>query len=260
MVRSGKRRVVLLAGACLMAGGPARATCAYYDASYQGGAFGAYAVTQGYCYAGLDQEGGALSTTASALSVLSTPYTDASSSATLSSGGLTVYSAAGSASASLWDTFTYSGLPTSGASILVTLSLPGTLTGNSMGYAKIQEGSETDLSNGSASTTYTFFDNTSPIPPSISLTFNAMNGVPETVFTEITGFGDGIGGIVDLADPPMLSLTVPNGASVATASGVFGNFILGAVPEPSTWAMVMLGFAGLGCAAVRTRRPARATA
>jgi hypothetical protein len=33
-------------------------------------------------------------------------------------------------------------------------------------------------------------------------------------------------------DPPTLSLDVPKGASVTTASGVFDNFVTATVPEP----------------------------
>jgi hypothetical protein len=42
----------------------------------------------------------------------------------------------------------------------------------------------------------------------------------------------------------------------------FGNFVpvTAGVPEPSTWAMMALGFAGLGYAGYRTRRPAAAAA
>jgi hypothetical protein len=36
-----------------------------------------------------------------------------------------------------------------------------------------------------------------------------------------------------------------------TASGVFANFT--AVPEPSTWAMMILGLVGLGFAGYRSR-------
>jgi PEP-CTERM motif len=53
---------------------------------------------------------------------------------------------------------------------------------------------------------------------------------------------------------------LPNGASVITASGVFDNFTSPTVPEPSTWAMLLLGFAGLGFAGYRSRRPAASAA
>jgi hypothetical protein len=46
----------------------------------------------------------------------------------------------------------------------------------------------------------------------------------------------------------------PNGE----ANGLFGS--LTAVPEPSTWAMLLLGFAGLGLVAVRRRRTPLAAA
>jgi len=254
-----KRLALLASAAIVLSGGAARAICAYPDASYQGGAYGAYAATTGYCYAGLDQVGGVMATVASASSIVSTPYTDASSSATLSSGALTAYSAAGSASASLWDTFTYSGLPAGVASVQATLTLPGTLTGNAFGFAQLEEGTQSELQDGLAASSYAFFDASVPIPNSILLTFNVMNGVSETVFSEITGFGDGLGGIADLTDPPTLSLSVPRGASVVTASGVFDSFKVVAIPETSTWAMMVLGFAGLGFAGSRQARVGRAT-
>ena len=127
------------------------------------------------------------------------------------------------------------------------MSLPGTVTGYSFGIARIEAGTPAELSDGSASTFVQYFDATPtyPKPPSISLTFDAMNGAQETVFSEITSFGDGIGGVVDLADPPMLSLTVPFGARVATAGGV-DKFHYTAVPEPSRWAMRALGFVAVG--------------
>ena len=41
-------------------------------------------------------------------------------------------------------------------------------------------------------------------------------------------------------------------AQIATATS--------SVPEPSTWAMMAIGFAGLGYASIRSRRTARAIA
>jgi hypothetical protein len=43
----------------------------------------------------------------------------------------------------------------------------------------------------------------------------------------------------------------------ATTGNAF-EFTLASVPEPSTWAMMVLGFAGLGCAGYRRAREPRA--
>ncbi len=43
-------------------------------------------------------------------------------------------------------------------------------------------------------------------------------------------------------------------AGLITGSAVINPVISGTVPEPSTWAMMLLGFAGLGCAGYRQRR------
>ena len=45
-------------------------------------------------------------------------------------------------------------------------------------------------------------------------------------------------------------------ASNAPNDFAIGTVALSSVPEPSTWAMMMLGFAGLGFAAFRTRKTA----
>ena len=71
-----------------------------------------------------------------------------SSTADLTIGVLTAYSQGGIASASIWDTFTYTGLPAGGATITATLSLPGTLTGSAYGSATLEEGSQTDFTDG----------------------------------------------------------------------------------------------------------------
>lgn len=55
-----------------------------------------------------------------------------------------------------------------------------------------------------------------------------------------------------------LSFTATNTSNVlGTYSGNF-NFALAPVPEPATWAMMLLGFAGIGMAVRRNRRPALA--
>jgi hypothetical protein len=245
MSRFSRSRIVLLAAAGLLSSaGAARATCPIETAGYQGGAYGAYAVTTTACFTDIDENGGTGFTTAAASSV------GLSSSANLSSGVLIADSQTGFASASIWDSFTYSGLPTGGATITATLSLPGTLTGSSDGFAWLGEGLQTDFNDGAEPPV--FFNTTTYLkPPSISLSFNVANGATVIVFAEIQAVGDSMGGVADFGDPPTLTLTLPTGASVTTASGVFDNFTSATVPEPSTWAMMLLGFAGLGFAGYR---------
>jgi hypothetical protein len=240
---SPSRIVLLVAAGLLSSAGAARATCPIETAGYQGGAYGAYAVTTTACFTDIDENGGTGFTTAAASSV------GLSSSANLASGVLTADSQSGFASSSIWDSFTYTGLPVGGATIAATLSLPGTLTGSSDGIATLEEGTPT---NGLTLVDSVFFNVATGEPPSISLSFDVTNGAPVIVFAEIQV--DGLDGVADLGDPPMLSLDVPKGASVTTASGVFDNFVSTTVPEPSTWAMLLIGFAGLGFAGCRARK------
>jgi hypothetical protein len=243
---------VLFATACLLSSAEAaHALCPIPEATYQGGAFGAYAVTTGPCAADLNTGGGTGSTMASTSSVIPGSVGvsfSLSSTADLATGVLTADSQKGFASSSIWDSFTYTGLPVGGATITATLSLPGTLTGSSDGLAWLEEGPQADFPGSDTLVDSIFFNNTlaDAKPPSISLSFNVTNNTPIIVFAEIEASGDGSGGVADLGDPPTLSLILPKGASVATASGVFDNFISATVPEPSTWAMMLLGFAGLG--------------
>jgi len=232
----------------------ARASCVVPNASYQGGAYGADAVTEDACSI-LQQDGGTGSTTASAQGsvVFGADTLSLSSTADLATGALTIYSEAGIASASIWDSFTYTGLPAGGATITATLSFPGTLTGSSSAIAFLDEGSQTELNNDSELTDSTgeFFNTTTP-PAPLSLSFNVVNGSPVVIFAEL--LGGGAGGVADFGDPPMLTLTLPNGASVTTASGVFENFVSATVPEASTWTMMLIAFAGLGYVGYRQRQ------
>ena len=258
MPRFSSSCVALLGAVGLLASaGVAQATCVVPNASYQGGAYGAYAVTEESC-SPLGDNGGAGSTTASVSSSFigsDESSFSLSSSADLASGVLTAESQSGLASASIWDSFTFTGLPAGGATITATLSLPGTLTPSSDGFAWLEEGSQTDFADGGALGYLVFFNNTTADakPSSIQLSFDVANGDPVIVFAEIQAGGDGAGGVADLGDPPTLGLNLPKGASVTTASGVFDNFISATVPEPSTWAMLLLGLMGLGFAGYRSR-------
>jgi hypothetical protein len=72
------------------------------------------------------------------------------------------------------------------------------------------------------------------------LDFNVNLGAPHLLLAEVTWVGAG---------------------STSTAIQVSGGAHLpAAAPEPSTWAMMLLGFAGLGYAALRRKSAGRATA
>jgi hypothetical protein len=249
--------IALATASFLISAGAAHAICAIPVAGYQGGAYGAEADTAGGCFVAIDTEGGTGATTAAASSTTTAfgvSYSLASS-ADLASGELTAFSGVGIASASIWDTFTFSGLPADGATVTATLSLSGTLTGLSYGNAELQAGPQTDFGDSGTSSEDVFFNTVAyPIPASFSLSFTVENGTPETVLAEIFVDGDGAGGVADFGDPPTLSLSLRAGTSVTTASGLFVNFTATAAPEPSTWAMMVLGLAGLGFAGSRARR------
>jgi hypothetical protein len=51
----------------------------------------------------------------------------------------------------------------------------------------------------------------------------------------------------------ILSLRLPNNGGSEDLGAVSGAFAISAVPEPSTWAMMLLGFVGLGFVAHRRR-------
>jgi hypothetical protein len=59
----------------------------------------------------------------------------------------------------------------------------------------------------------------------------------------------------DISDP--ITIGLPPGVTFTSASGQFLT-ATGGVPETSTWAMALLGFAGLGYAGWRARRGASA--
>jgi hypothetical protein len=73
-------------------------------------------------------------------------------------------------------------------------------------------------------------------------------GSSDTLNIDLNTFAQcGDGFTCDYDDTGKLSFNLPTGVSFISASGVF----LTAVPEPSTWAMMIAGFAGLGLLAHR---------
>jgi hypothetical protein len=57
-------------------------------------------------------------------------------------------------------------------------------------------------------------------------------------------------------DPAWLALNP--GYSIVVDSAVGNGLVGGAVPEPSTWGMMLVGFAGIGFASYRRTRKPRA--
>jgi hypothetical protein len=72
-------------------------------------------------------------------------------------------------------------------------------------------------------------------------------------------FTQGEYGMADFGDTATFSFDLPNGVSFDSASGDFLVGNSGSVPEPSTWAMMLIGFAGLGYAGFKTTRPRAST-
>jgi hypothetical protein len=71
----------------------------------------------------------------------------------------------------------------------------------------------------------------------------------------VSGFGTHflLSGFLNLSDPPEGGLSFNIDSSIAP-----GHTLYGSAPEPSTWAMMLIGFAGLGYAGYRRAREPRA--
>jgi PEP-CTERM motif len=251
-----------ISGALLGPVPSALAICPVPTASFTGGSFGTDAVTGMACLLNLQQNGGTGITSAGTSFSDPASGTSLSASADLATGVLTAYAAGGAvlpsggfASASEWDTFTFSGLPADGSMITATLSLTGTITGGGSVEADLQEaGPAATIQGQGALDSSGFFNATTyPLPGSISLAFMATDGTSDTVYADIQADGNGPTE-VDLTDPPTLDLTIPIGVTVSSASGVFTDFRLQAVPEPSSLGLFA---AALGLFGYIGRRRAR---
>ncbi len=216
-----------------------------YDPGPGGLGYGAETAVTNTCGSPID--GGAGMTSSSTVAT-PLPYYSGSGSATanLNTGILTSYSAAtsgGSAysGALLWDTFSFSGLPASGAMLTATLTLTGSMSGSGSWNASIGL-------NGGITNTYASGDSSTPIPGSISLSFLAQNGTPvelsANLQTQAGGYPTYAAGVANLMDPPTFSILTPYGTTYTSASGQFLN--VQAVPEPETYGMMLAGLGLMG--------------
>lgn len=72
---------------------------------------------------------------------------------------------------------------------------------------------------------------------------------PYSTSPDVTAFW-----LLNLGSTPTSTITIGNGQGVSNAQ----IFATGAVPEPATWAMMLLGFGGMGMTMRRRRKPALA--
>jgi PEP-CTERM motif len=106
------------------------------------------------------------------------------------------------------------------------------------------------------STTMTLTLTNGPNTFTEALVTNGSFGAPFFNFSDVAPISCG-GVAVAICDPADVGVT--NGASFSSPVTITID-IPAAVPEPSTWAMMILGFAGVGFMAYRRRKPAAALA
>jgi hypothetical protein len=129
----------------------------------------------------------------------------------------------------------------------------GTVTGPLSGGNYVQFGTSGGSSAFTATLTALFFD------------FSAVGGTPYLIFQSNDGYlcYNGAAGNCS-GQPSALSVAAnPSGFSATVFRGnqeIASAVIAGAVPEPATWAMMLLGFCGLGFLAYRRRRDGNASA
>jgi hypothetical protein len=82
---------------------------------------------------------------------------------------------------------------------------------------------------------------------------------PLTFFTTVSPAGAWAAALTEILGPGTYYVEV-TGRNNVTTLGVGGSVITSTVPEPSTWAMMALGFIGLGYVAFRRNAKGRAPA
>ncbi|MFL6760111.1 PEPxxWA-CTERM sorting domain-containing protein [Sphingomonas sp.] len=165
----------------------------------------------------------------------------------------------------------------SGANAAITLGSTGQLSGSSTSVTS----AITDNVNNPNAMTFTtnnaaagvgtsFFDflesyastgvfsvTTSTFPSSSVTLFNVLTGQPVYASTVATQAGSGysLNLTTSLAANTWYRFTYT--ANMATPGNLAGtaNFYVATVPEPATWALMLLGFGGMGFALRRRRRP-----
>jgi len=180
--------------------------------------------------------------------------------------GLTALAAASAASASVTIGTAIGSSCTGGGCVAGTSTV--TVTDN-VGVPNKIEFDDTNASAGSQTAWFNFF-----VTPSMLGTFSATVATNPastvTLLELLTGGTMSTSGTTSLMTTPGTQLTYGNlvagqwytfryTANMSTAGNISGNgAFYPAVPEPATWGMMLLGFAGMGLTLRRRRRPALA--